>query len=158
MSEIKVDKISPQSGTALAVGDSGDTITIPSGATITNSGTANGFGVDTSLGNLSATGENKVCQAWVNFNGTGTLAVRDSFNVSSVTDRGTGYYTVNFTASMANTNYSGTTNAFIGGATNSGRGAGTSSNNVDWAYLNSYETGGGVLYDIEYICAQYFGD
>ena len=44
MSEIKVDKISPQSGTALAVGDSGDTITIPSGATITNSGTANGFG------------------------------------------------------------------------------------------------------------------
>ena len=44
MSEIKVDKISPQSGTALAVGDSGDTISIPSGATITNSGTANGFG------------------------------------------------------------------------------------------------------------------
>jgi hypothetical protein len=44
MSEIKVDKISPQSGTALAVGDSGDTITIPSGATITNSGTATGFG------------------------------------------------------------------------------------------------------------------
>ena len=44
MSEIRVDKISPQSGTALAVGDSGDTITIPSGATITNSGTANGFG------------------------------------------------------------------------------------------------------------------
>ena len=45
MSEIKVDKISPQSGTALAVGDSGDTIPIPSGATITNSGPANGFGV-----------------------------------------------------------------------------------------------------------------
>ena len=44
MSEIKVDKISPQSGTDLAVGDSGDTITIPSGATITNSGTATGFG------------------------------------------------------------------------------------------------------------------
>ena len=44
MREIKVDKISPQSGTALAVGDSGDTITIPSGATITNSGTATGFG------------------------------------------------------------------------------------------------------------------
>jgi hypothetical protein len=44
MSEIKVDKISPSSGTALAVGDSGDTITIPSGATITNSGTATGFG------------------------------------------------------------------------------------------------------------------
>ncbi len=49
MSEIKVDKISPQSGTALAVGDSGDTITIPSGATITNSGTANGFGLYSSI-------------------------------------------------------------------------------------------------------------
>jgi len=44
MSELRVDKISPQSGTALAIGDSGDTITIPSGATITNSGTANNFG------------------------------------------------------------------------------------------------------------------
>jgi hypothetical protein len=44
MSEIKVDKISPQSGTALQIGDSSDVITIPAGATITNSGTATGFG------------------------------------------------------------------------------------------------------------------
>jgi len=43
-SEIKVNKISPASGTAFTMGDSGDTFTIPSGATITNSGTANGFG------------------------------------------------------------------------------------------------------------------
>jgi hypothetical protein len=43
---------------------------------------------------------------WVNFNGTGTLAVRDSFNVSSVTDGGTGRYTVNFSTSFdANDNY-----------------------------------------------------
>lgn len=44
MSEIQSNKLSPASGTALQVGDSGDTIIIPSGATITNSGTANGFG------------------------------------------------------------------------------------------------------------------
>jgi len=44
MSEIQANKLSPASGTALQVGDSGDTITIPSGATITNSGTATGFG------------------------------------------------------------------------------------------------------------------
>ena len=44
MSKIEVDKVIPQSGTALQVGDSGDTITIPAGATITNNGTANGFG------------------------------------------------------------------------------------------------------------------
>ena len=42
-STILVDKIDPQSGTALEIGSSGDTITIPSGATITNSGTATGF-------------------------------------------------------------------------------------------------------------------
>ena len=42
-STILVDKIDPQSGTALEIGSSGDTITIPSGATITNSGTASGF-------------------------------------------------------------------------------------------------------------------
>jgi len=44
MSEIQSNKISPATGTALQVGDSGDTITIPSGATLTNSGTATGFG------------------------------------------------------------------------------------------------------------------
>ena len=44
MSELKVNKISPETGTAITLGDSGDTFTIPSGATITNSGTANGFG------------------------------------------------------------------------------------------------------------------
>ena len=46
MSEIKVDKISPRAGTDVTLGDSGDTFTIPSGATIANSGTATGFGGD----------------------------------------------------------------------------------------------------------------
>ena len=41
---LKVDKLDPQSGTALEIGTSGDTVTIPSGVTITNSGTASGFG------------------------------------------------------------------------------------------------------------------
>ena len=44
MSEVKVNKVSPRSGTDLQLGDSGDTVTIPSGATIVNSGTASGFG------------------------------------------------------------------------------------------------------------------
>ena len=44
MSEVKVNKISPRSGTTVTLGDSGDTFTIPSGATISNSGTAAGFG------------------------------------------------------------------------------------------------------------------
>lgn len=45
-------------------------------------------------------------RAWVNFNGTGTVAIRASGNVSSITDNGTGDYTVNFTAAMADANYS----------------------------------------------------
>ena len=44
-------------------------------------------------------------KAWVNFNGTGTVAIRAAFNVSSITDNGTGNYTVNFTSAMPNTNY-----------------------------------------------------
>jgi hypothetical protein len=46
------------------------------------------------------------CRAWVNFNGTGTVAIRASGNVSSITDNGTGLYTVNFTTAMPDTNYS----------------------------------------------------
>jgi hypothetical protein len=46
------------------------------------------------------------CRAWVNFNGTGTVAIRASGNVSSITDNGTGDYTVNFTTAMADANYS----------------------------------------------------
>ena len=45
------------------------------------------------------------CRAWVNFNGTGTVAIRASGNVSSITDNGTGDYTVNFTTALADTNY-----------------------------------------------------
>jgi len=46
-----------------------------------------------------------IAKAWVNFNGTGTVAIRGSFNVSSITDNGTGDYTVNFTTAMPNANY-----------------------------------------------------
>lgn len=46
------------------------------------------------------------CRAWVNFNGTGTVAIRASGNVSSITDNGVGDYTVNFTTAMSDANYS----------------------------------------------------
>ena len=50
--------------------------------------------------------QNYKCRAWVNFNGTGTVAIRASGNVSSITDNGTGDYTVNFTTAMSDANYS----------------------------------------------------
>jgi hypothetical protein len=46
------------------------------------------------------------CRAWVNFNGTGTVAIRASGNVLSITDNGVGDYTVNFTTAMPDANYS----------------------------------------------------
>ena len=46
-------------------------------------------------------GQNFRCRAWVNFNGSGTVAIRDSGNVTSVADDGTGQYTVNFTTAMS---------------------------------------------------------
>jgi len=55
--------------------------------------------------NTSGTEIGTLCRAWVNFNGTGTVAIRASFNVSSITDNGTGDYTVNFTNAMPDTNY-----------------------------------------------------
>ena len=54
---------------------------------------------------LTQNGMTGIAKAWVNFNGTGTVAIRDSFNVSSITDNGTGDYTVNFTTLMPNANY-----------------------------------------------------
>lgn len=48
------------------------------------------------------------CRAWVNFNGTGTVAIRSSGNVSSITDNGTGSYRVNFITAMPDTNYAAT--------------------------------------------------
>ena len=55
----------------------------------------------------TATVVNGSAKAWVNFNGSGTVAIRDSFNVSGLSDNGTGDYTISYTNSMAGAdNYS----------------------------------------------------
>jgi hypothetical protein len=126
-SEIKANKISPATGTDFTLGDSGDTFTVPSGVTLTNSGTATGFGSPAYASNASATDDTVNvdasdnlqfnsgygstataygCRAWVNFNGQGTVAIRESGNVSSITDNGTGDYEANFTTAMSDVNYS----------------------------------------------------
>jgi len=56
--------------------------------------------------NASGTAPIYACRAWVNFNGTGTVAIRASGNVSSITDNGVGDYTINFTTLMPDANYS----------------------------------------------------
>lgn len=64
--------------------------------------TADGSGVV----KLQSNGVTTNALAWVNFNGTGTVAIRSSYNVSSITDNGTGDYTVNFATALADANYS----------------------------------------------------
>ena len=63
---------------------------------------------ESTLAQFNASGSAPVyaCRAWVNFNGTGTVAIRGSGNVSSITDNGTGSYTVNLTTAMPDVNYS----------------------------------------------------
>lgn len=70
---------------------------------------------------VSGTAPLYMARAWVNFNGTGTVAIRASGNVSSITDNGTGDQTINFTTAMSDANYvwSGSTGAGAGtGQTN----------------------------------------
>jgi len=64
-------------------------------------------GITMGSSTLSPTGTapSYTCRAWVNFNGQGTVAIREDGNVSSITDNGTGNYTVNFTNAMPDNNY-----------------------------------------------------
>jgi hypothetical protein len=67
------------------------------------------------LPTISGTAPLYMCRAWVNFNGTGTVAIRGSGNVSSITDNGVGFYTVNFTTAMPDANYTAVASTAIEG-------------------------------------------
>jgi len=111
---------------------------------------------ETSTGAIPTLGGDSVttrfCSAWVNFNGTSTVAIRDSYNVSSITDNGTGKYTVNLATAMPDANYS---TCLYGGGTTSGSYSrldnpatvsttaygpiltrNTSDANIDWLYVS----------------------
>jgi hypothetical protein len=77
-------------------------------------------------------------KAWVNFNGTGTVAIRASGNVSSITDNGVGNYTVNFTTAMVDVNYGVQTSSLA-----------TASNAPRHAQYNTQTTGSVVVYCID---------
>jgi len=77
------------------------------------------------------------CRAWVNFNGTGTVAIRASGNVSSITDNATGDYTVNFTTAMPDANYSVVT-AGNEGLTSSDARQGPGARNINTSSVRLY--------------------
>lgn len=83
------------------------TLTLPS-STGTLATTADAYTDADALTLFNASGSAPVyaCRAWVSFSGTGTVSINGSGNVTSITDNGTGVYTVNFTTAMPDANYS----------------------------------------------------
>ena len=97
-------------------------------------------------------------QAWINFNGS-VFAVRDSYNISSLVDRGTGIYTVNFSTSLfREAKYVGVVNACAEGATASNRSAHFEPGSSSWAYLNTWQDSTSNLIDCPVVLAAIFGD
>lgn len=85
-----------------------NTLTLPAntGTVITSATAAADVPAPTQLSTASGSAPSYSARAWVNFNGTGTPAIRESGNVSSITDNGTGNFTINFTTAMPDANYS----------------------------------------------------
>jgi len=84
---------------------------------------------------LGTTEKKQICKAWVNFNGTTSPGtIRSSYNVSSVTKNGTGYYTVNFATALADELYSVSVNS-----------GGSSSSNIYNSSITLFETPAGVI-------------
>ena len=112
--------------------------------------------------NTSGTEKGQLVKAWVNFNGTGTVAIRDSFNVSSITDVSTGIYTVTFTNAMANDDYVTLANNRL-----SETGGSTSTDHILTSLVNTtqsttavsiYNREGSTLCDCNSTKAAVFGD
>jgi len=105
---LKADTIQDSSGNNI-INESSDTITIGASGDTTNIiGTLQNNGSAISIASLStASGSapSYSARAWVNFNGTGTVAIRANGNVSSITDYGTGSYQVNFSTAMADADF-----------------------------------------------------
>ena len=103
------------SGTALPVVNGGTGVTTSTGSGAVVLGTSPTLTTPTinsaQVATVSGTAPLYLCRAWVNFNGTGTVAIRSSGNVSSITDNGVGDYTINFTTSMSDANYAGVVSA-----------------------------------------------
>jgi len=106
--------------------------------------------------NSSGVEKGELCKMRINFNGTGTVAIRDSFNVAGLDDNGTGSYAVNIDNDMANANYCCVS------AGNAGGGAGSksiyiNSTDADHTDVMSYDNGGNQQ-DRDRISVAAFGD
>jgi len=102
---------------------------------------------------------NGSAKAWVNFDGTGTVAIRESFNVASITDLATGRYEINFTNAFEDTNYvclgTNNLNTTSGGSGNYNRMVVSNPATTSKAYYNTFTTSG-TLADVNVNQAAFF--
>ncbi len=104
---------------------------------------------------VSGTAPLYMARAWVNFNGTGTVAIRASGNVTSITDNGTGDYTVNFTTAMPDANYAGV-QASGDGTANGRQAFGYQAAPTTTTYRIATSTFSGANFDASYIAVAIF--
>ena len=149
-SQLNVDTIVDKAGSG------GATLTTPILTGISNTSTATSEG-----GNVTTNISQGLAKAWVNFNGNGTIAARDSLNVSGLTDRAAGKYTTTFSAAMAATNYNCPIGATEGGANAFNRAGGASSDATTSSFLNTWAVDGNgnpVVADTGFVSTTFHGD
>ena len=105
MSTIKVDAIQTRAGVSEI------SITTLKADTIKGSSSASSMAVVGEGGSTTTNLQQGLLKSWIRFNGTGTIAINDNFNCSSITDNGTGDYTMTMQTAMANTSYAQTCGA-----------------------------------------------
>jgi hypothetical protein len=126
-------------------------ITISNAAAGSNTNTAVSFYSSTKVVSPGIAGPG-LCKAWVNFDGTGSVQIRAAYNVNSITDNGTGDYTVNFTNAFVDANYSVT--AALGGSTILGADltlTGTTAPTTSAIRIGTRRTTDGTLLDTTYV-------
>ena len=168
MSKVKTDAIETRAGgtSVLTIGTATQTIKLPGGTPGAGKflqSDADGDaswaagGADTSLSNLVAAGADKIVKAWVCFDGD-PMAIRDSFNVSSLTDIGVGVWDVFWDTDFSNASYA----VVAGGSASSGGGDYMQTQNtlitVAKTRIYAYTSGGGSTWDPNYVSIVAIGD
>jgi hypothetical protein len=106
--------------------------------------------------NSAGTEIGRMCRAFVNFNGTGTVAIRQAFNVTSITDNGVGDYTVNFTNAMPDANYSSALNTDTYNTANKSADTLSGANPTSSAFRFGAYSAPGTAYDAPWCSAAFF--
>jgi len=117
--------------------------------------------IQNTSGGAATLTKQSAAKAWINFNGTGTIAARDSFNVSSLTDNSTGYYRTNLSSAMSSADFHSSVDRQVSNSTKAfctGLGPeGNTSSRIS-QYVFYYTSGADAAEDEDYVYASAHGD